>query len=96
LVLSKCSREIEVVGPIDPPLLVVQRWRNTKLDRRPFLDQPNRDEETSVEIHGICGDNIHFVGGVRRLLPARPSATKRVAPNDQHLLHGGCPLALDP
>jgi hypothetical protein len=95
LVPSKCSLEIEVVRPINAPLLVVQRRRYSKLNRRAFLCQFDRDEEATVEVHRVRGDYIDFIGRVRGLLPACSSAAKCVAAQDKHLLERGRPLALD-
>jgi hypothetical protein len=95
LVPSKCSGEIEVVRPVDTPPLVVAGRSNAELDRRPFLDKFDWEQEAAIKVHGIRGNHIHLIRRVRRLLPTRSSSTERVTANDEHLVYGSSPLALD-
>jgi hypothetical protein len=81
LVPSKCSGEVEIISPIDPPLLIIQRRREPELDRWSFLDQLDRNEEASVESQRVRGDHVDFVSGVSRLSPAGSCSSKRVAPD---------------
>jgi hypothetical protein len=92
LVQSKSSGEFEIVSPVDPALLVVQRWSHSKLDRRMFLDQFDRNEEAAVESQRVRGDHVYIVSGVGRLLPAGSSSSKRVTPDYEDLVDRGGPL----
>jgi len=64
LVRSQCSREIEIIGPIDPASLIVQARAQTKSDRRSTLDAGDWDKEAAIKLKVVCRDRINLVSGV--------------------------------
>jgi hypothetical protein len=95
LVVSKCSREIEIVGPVDSSSLVVQAWADAQCDRRALCHPRNRDQEASIEVKAVSGDRIDLLRGVA---PANESVScppRRLAGHDDCLPTTGRPFALN-
>src|SRR5438034_2505033 len=62
---GQCSREIEIVSPIDSPLLIVQARAQTKRDLGTTLNPSDRNEEAPIELEVVGSDRIDLLGGVR-------------------------------
>src|SRR5262245_45986542 len=96
MVPSKCSREVEIVGPIDASFLVVTARLQTKRDRGTVLDDLDRDQEASVELEVVGTDRINFLRGVATANEPLSTAPCALATHDYVVASARSPLALDP
>jgi hypothetical protein len=94
LVPSKCSREVEVVSPIDAAPLIVQARTHPKCDGRPTLDASDRNEEAPIEFEVVRSDRIDLIGGVRPSDEPLSASARTLATDDQYFPPSGGPLAL--
>ena len=72
LFLSKCSGEIEVVSPVNPPPLIVSARCQAQSDRRPILHEMDWDKEASIEFEAI---GAYCVDLLRRIPAANESVS---------------------
>jgi hypothetical protein len=71
--LHQCSRELEILSPVDPSSLVIARRREPKSDLFASWKSINREEIGACEIGAVGRKSIDLVRSVRAL-PACPHA----------------------
>src|SRR4051794_22740661 len=64
LLRAKCSREVEIVCPINSPPLVVQTGAQPEMNGWTALDSGYRDQKASVQFYVVGGDCVDLVRGV--------------------------------
>jgi ribosome-associated protein len=94
--VPKCSREVEIVGPVDTATLVVAGLVDAQMESGMVRHELDRDEEASIEICAIRGDRVNLVCVVRRNAVAVLCATKGPASDDYGPFVHRRPLALEP
>jgi hypothetical protein len=96
LVPSKCSREVEIVSPIDAVALVVATRLDSQRDARPIGDQSDRDQKAPIDLQAIGRNRINLICGVRLFPKAFCCAPRTDAEHGQHTAPPGNPFALNP
>jgi hypothetical protein len=94
LVVSQCSREVEIVGPMDTAALVVSRWGKSQPDlmRRKAVD---RHEEASVELEAVCGECIDLLSCIQTANEPCAGSPVGVAADENQLPVSCRPFALN-
>jgi hypothetical protein len=95
LVPTQCSRQVEIVSPIDALALVVASGYDAKSDARPIGDELDRNQKAAIELKAVSRDCIHLL---RRVSP--PPKTFRCASgahaeNREHAVAESDPFALN-
>src|SRR6266516_6356126 len=72
--------EVEIVGPIHPPSLIVEGRRQPQLDGRSVLETVNRQEEGASEFRTVRSESVDLVGRITALTAAWTIAVAEIAP----------------
>ena len=93
LAVSKCNREVEIVGPRDAPPLIVSRGVQTKahLVRGEPLD---REKEAAIELVAVRSERIDLGRGVEAANQPALGAAIRIAAKNDDIAVAVRPLAL--
>jgi len=94
LVPSQCSREVEIVSPVDPFSLVVSGWGKSKADFLEALGVSDGNEETSIELQAVEGERIDFLACVQAPDESVSVPSASTAPCDHYVAIPARPLAL--
>jgi hypothetical protein len=94
LVPSQCSREVEIVSPVDPFSLVVAGWGESKADLLEAFGVSDGDEETSIELEAVERERIDFLPCVQAPDESVSVPSASTAPGDHYVAIPGRPLAL--
>jgi hypothetical protein len=62
--LRQCSRELEIISPIDQLTLVISRRPEPKADLSPSRKLFDRQEVATINFGGVGGESIDLVGRV--------------------------------
>jgi hypothetical protein len=91
--VSQFSREIEIVGPFDPELLIVPRRRDpqSNFTRRALVDGK---EEAPIELLAVRREGVDLVGRVFAPQESTPCAAARIAADDDDVSVSPSPFAL--
>jgi hypothetical protein len=92
---SQCSREIEVLSPVNPLLLIVSRRSETKSNFLHSFRMSNRHEETPVKFQGVEREGIDLISRVKPADQTMAVATSSAAAPNQNVAVPGCPFALN-
>jgi hypothetical protein len=95
LVPSKFSREVEVVSPIDAPLLIVSTRGKAQSDRRPVPDKRNGNQKASIEFEVVGGNAIHLLRRVAAPDEALSTSSSALATDYEDASSPGSPFALN-
>jgi hypothetical protein len=93
VVASKCSREVELVGPVDPAPLVVPARRNAQSDNGMTINSFDRKKEAPLEVAAIDSDCVDLGGRVWPSLEPICGSPRAVAINDDYVALGRAPFA---
>jgi hypothetical protein len=94
LVLSKSSREVEVLSPVDALHLVVSTWRKPQRYRGSVLDERNGDQEAPVELEAVRANCIDLLRRVAAAYESVCTSSSALAANDQDVSSPRRPFAL--
>jgi hypothetical protein len=61
LVVSQCSREVEIVSPIDSPTLVVSSGGQAQADLSLALEALDWQKETSVKFFAVSSEGVDLL-----------------------------------
>jgi ribosome-associated protein len=96
LVASKCSREVEIIGPVDAAALVVSGSREPQMDECLRWKAHDGQPEATVQLGTVSGEGIDLLRRVKPSDEAGSGPPSRTTPNDDDVARPLGPLALDP
>ena len=95
MVLSQCSREVEIVSPIDSPTLVVSSGGQAQADLSLALEALDWQKETSVKFFAVSSEGVDLLCCIEAPYEAVSIAASGEAPGNDHMPASRRPLALN-
>jgi transposase len=80
-VAAQCSGEFEVLGPVDPPSLIVLGRNKSKLNSRESIDSMNGNQKAAVKLIAVSRNCVDLVARVRPLEHSRSGPATGIAAN---------------
>jgi hypothetical protein len=91
---TQCSREVEIVSPMNPLSLVVPRGSKAQADLLHSLCMGHRQEEAAIQLQAVEGERVDFSRRVETPYQPVSVAPCPAAPSNEHVSVSRSPLAL--